>query len=135
MVFSRSPFTTADGGLSWREEPIENTRSFESTDFASWRELSASTMWRIDETGALLKSVDGGSTSELAMQGWRIGLARSVFRTPWGLVASGPGGCYRTHDGETWEELKLWPENETGAADFLHAYWMGRHYGFIDENI
>jgi hypothetical protein len=26
--------------------------------------------------------------------------------------------------------MKLWPEDETGAADFLHAYWMGRYYGF-----
>jgi hypothetical protein len=25
----------------------------------------------------------------------------------------------------------LWRELETGAADFLHAYWMGRYYGFV----
>ena len=31
-------------------------------------------------------------------------------------------------------ELKLWREDETGAADFLHAYWMGQYYGFIGKN-
>ena len=65
------------------------------------------------------------------MRGWRIPVARSVFATPSGIIASGPGGCYRTTDGEDWQELKLWPENETGAADFLHAYWLGRYYGFL----
>ena len=49
----------------------------------------------------------------------------------WGIIASGPGGAYRSTDGETWEELKLWRELETGPADFLHAYWMGRYYGFL----
>ncbi len=48
-----------------------------------------------------------------------------------GILASGPGGCYQSADGENWTELKLWPESETGAADFLHAYWMGRYYGFV----
>ena len=76
------------------------------------------------------RSTDGG-TEEPSMEGWRIPLAQSVFKTPWGLIASGPGGCYRTNDGKTWEELKLWREDETGAADFLHAYWMGRYYGFV----
>ena len=65
------------------------------------------------------------------MNGWRIPRAQSVLRTPRGVVASGPGGAYSSPDGETWTELKLWREDETGAADFLHAYWMGRYYGFI----
>jgi len=34
-------------------------------------------------------------------------------------------------DGENWTELKLGRENETGTADYLHAYWMGRYYGMI----
>jgi len=65
------------------------------------------------------------------MIGWRIPIAKSVLSTPWGVIASGPGGTYRTDDGNTWTELKLWKESETGAADFLHAYWMGRYYGFV----
>ena len=68
------------------------------------------------------------------MNGWRIPRAASVFVTPHGILASGPGGCYQSADGENWAELKLWRENETGAADFLHAYWMGRYYGFIRSN-
>ena len=55
----------------------------------------------------------------------------SVFRTPWGLIASGVGGVYRSDDADSWSEMGFWPENETGAADYLHAYWMGRYYGFI----
>ena len=74
---------------------------------------------------------DGGQTSAPSMKGWRIARATSVFVTPRGILASGPAGCYRSADGESWVELKPWPENETGGADFLHAYWMGRFYGFI----
>ena len=33
--------------------------------------------------------------------------------------------------GDASQELKLWREMETGPADFLHAYWMGRYYGFL----
>jgi hypothetical protein len=65
------------------------------------------------------------------MKGWRIPRAASFFVTPRGLIASGPGGCYQSADGENWTELELWRENETGAADFLHPYWMGRYYGYI----
>ena len=67
------------------------------------------------------------------MEGWRIPLARSLFTTPWGVVASGPGGSYLTKDGKEWTELSLWREDRTGAADFLHAYWMGRYYGHISK--
>jgi hypothetical protein len=59
--------------------------------------------------------------------------AASFFVTPRTVIASGPGGCYQSADGKDWTELKLWRENETGAADFLHAYWMGRYYGFIQR--
>jgi len=33
---------------------------------------------------------------------------------------------------DKWTELKLWRRG-TGAADFLHAYWMGPIYGFITK--
>ncbi len=67
------------------------------------------------------------------MNGWRIPRASSVFATPRGVLASGPGGAYLTTEGESWQELKLWREEETGAADFLHAYWMGRFSSWIPE--
>jgi hypothetical protein len=76
--------------------------------------------------------MDGGKTSQPAMNGWRIPRASSLFQTPWGIIASGPGGAYRSTDGQNWEELILWREMETGPADFLHAYWMGRYYGFLE---
>ena len=40
-----------------------------------------------------------------------------------GVIAHGP----------RWTEAKLWREEETGPADFLHAYWMGRYYGFYRD--
>lgn len=60
--------------------------------------------------------------------GWRIPIAHWMFQTPKGAIAGGPGGAYLNGI-----ELKLWPESETGAADFLHAYWMGRYYKFFNE--
>ncbi len=51
------------------------------------------------------------------LEGWRIPLATWKI----GEYAGGPGGAYRLHDGH-WIEVKLWREDETGAADYLHAY-------------
>jgi hypothetical protein len=65
------------------------------------------------------------------MNGWHIPRADAVFSTPKGVIGSGPGGVYLTRDGENWQELRFWREDRTGAADYLHAYWMGRYYGFI----
>lgn len=104
---------------------------FVSPDFTKWVEVALGISVRVDESSALVCSTDGGKTSTPSMKGWRIPLARSVLKTSWGVVASGPGGAYLTNDGETWTEMKLWPESVTGAADFLHAYWMGRYYGFV----
>jgi hypothetical protein len=122
---------TRDGGMSWRTATEEDAPAFKTPDFSQWHDLSAMTKFRIDDKGRLVRSDDGGATSQPAMDGWRIPLATSVFSTPWGIIAGGPGGCYRTTDGQSWEEMKLWEERETGAADFLHAYWMGRYYGFL----
>jgi hypothetical protein len=89
-------------------------------------------LWvRIDDKGRLVSSHDGGKTDSACMEGWRIPKASYVFVTRWGILAGGPGGCYRGLDAKTWTELKLWREEETGPADFLHAYWMGRYYGFV----
>jgi hypothetical protein len=63
--------------------------------------------------------------------GWRIPRATSYFKTAHGIIAGGPGGVYKSTDGEHWTELRFWPLQETGAADFLHAYWMGRYYRFV----
>jgi hypothetical protein len=129
----RGLFLTRDGGLSWRPPPAEEIRSFAQPDFHQWQEWGGVRL-RISEKGELERSTDGGKTAASAMQGWRIPRAQTLFATSRGWMASGPGGCYESPDGEQWTEMKLWPEEETGAADFLHAYWMGRYYGFIQAD-
>jgi sialidase-1 len=126
---------TRDGGLSWRRAG-DDKPTFNTPNFGEWAKVSESVWLRVDPQGQLQLSNDGGQSSKPAMQGWRIAEAKSVFATPWGAIASGPGGTYRSADGENWSELSIWPELETGAADFLHAYWMGRYYGLVpvDDN-
>jgi hypothetical protein len=124
-------FLSRDGGLSWRPAPEGEAVKFPSFDFKQWHRVSDNLSCRITEAGQFEISRDGGRTAAPSMNEWRIPRAVSFFETPRGLVASGPGGCYQSADGEHWTELKLWRENETGAADFLHAYWMGRYYAFI----
>lgn len=124
-------FLSRDGGMSWRPAPDDQSVKFISPDFKQWLKVSDHLQCRIDDKAQLVTSRDGGQTSAPSMKGWRIPRAASVFATPRGIVASGPGGCYQSADGKEWSEMKLWPEQETGAADFLHAYWMGRYYGFV----
>ncbi len=125
---------TRDGGLSWRSAPDSGSMEFPTGGFHEWQPVSANLSVRVNEAGALVKSVDGGKVATACMNGWRIPLANTVFITPWGVIAGGPGGCYRSHDAEHWTEIKLWREDETGPADFLHAYWVGRCYGFVGKN-
>jgi photosystem II stability/assembly factor-like uncharacterized protein len=127
-------FITRDGGMSWRPAPERESVKFPTPDFKQWQKVSNHLWCRIGDAGDLIISRDEGRTSAPSMKGWRIPRAASVFVTPRGILASGPGGCYRSADGESWIELKLWPESETGGADFLHAYWMGRYYGFIKRD-
>jgi hypothetical protein len=121
-------FLTRDGGMSWRPAPAGEQPAFSTPDFSKGVAGPGGRTFRISEAGEL--ETASGAT---AMKGWRIPRASAVFATPRGVVASGPGGAYLTPDGENWQELKLWREEETGAADFLHAYWMGRYYGWIAE--
>ncbi len=124
-------FITRDGGMSWRAAAADDAASFPSQVFNDWRIVGTGLWLRVDAGGLLMLSRDGGKTATPCMEGWRIARASSFFATPRGIVASGPGGTYRSADGKSWNELHLWREEETGAADFLHAYWMGRYYGFI----
>ncbi len=64
-------------------------------------------------------------------EGWRIPMATWKITASRGVMAGGPGGAYLSKDGSHWTEMKLWREDETGAADYLHAYWMGRYYHLV----
>ncbi len=128
---SQGLLISRDGGMSWRTAPAEGAAAIPVQSFNEWNAVNDTLQMRIDQEGKLLRSVDKGITALVSMDGWRIPIARSVFVTPWGIVAGGPGGTYRSNDGNTWTELPLWAEQETGATDFLHAYWMGRYYGFL----
>jgi hypothetical protein len=128
---SQGLLISRDGGMSWRTAPADKAPSIPTVKFDEWITVSGTLQVRIEGDGRLVRSTDNGVTSTPAMDGWRIPIARSVFATPWGIIAGGPGGTYRSADGITWNELPLWAEQETGAADFLHAYWMGRYYGFL----
>ncbi len=97
----RGVFVSRDGGLSWRAS--DDKPIFESTSDHVPNQLV----------------------------GWRIPVATWAINTSRGLMAGGPGGAYVSKDGEHWAEMKLWREDETGAADYLHAYWMGRYYNFV----
>ena len=127
-------FITRDGGMSWRPAAEGDRPTFEERDFREWLEVSDELSVRINEKNELVSSGDGGTTASPCMIGWRIPRAHSVFSMPRGIIASGPGGCYESRDARSWTELKLWREDETGSADFLHAYWMGRYYGFIGKD-
>ncbi len=127
-------FVTRDGGLSWRPALASESPAFTVSPLGEWK-TNLTNLWaKIDDAGQVIVSHDQGRTSMARMQGWRIPKANSIFVSAQAIIASGPGGTYQTRDGLTWTELKLWREEETGAADFLHAYWMGRYYGFINGN-
>jgi hypothetical protein len=125
----RGVVLTRDGGLSWQSAAGEAVPAFRKTDFGAWQKGSGFEL-RIDKSNRLLRRTGEGD-GEPAMAGWRIPRATSVFITPQGAIAAGPGGAYSSVDGQTWNPLHLWREYETGAADFLHAYWMGRYYHHI----
>ncbi|MGE3313843.1 MAG: exo-alpha-sialidase [Planctomycetaceae bacterium] len=128
---NRGVLISRDGGLSWRDAGEKDLPEFSESKFHEWTPIANGAQLRVTEAGELVRSVDGGKTSAPAMEGWSIPRATSVLQTPWGIIASGPGGAYRSDDGHQWEEISLWREQETGPADYLHAYWMGRYYGFI----
>ncbi|MCX6623639.1 MAG: hypothetical protein NTY38_21745, partial [Acidobacteria bacterium] len=117
-------YITRDGGMSWRET---DSGAPEFAPVSPKRAAFEGRAYEINEKGELL--VDG----KASMKGWPIPRAQTVFVTPKGLLASGPGGAWITRDGSLWTEVKLWREQETGASDFVHAYWMGRYYGFLSH--
>lgn len=101
---------------------------FAETDRGIFVSRDGGLSWRASDE----KPVFGSTEAELPLDlaGWRIPIATWKVTTARGVIAGGPGGAYLMKDGR-WAELELWREEETGAADYLHAYWMGRYYAFL----
>lgn|GEM_PF-1666239 len=125
-------FRSADGGGKWKPSnaglPSLNVTSI-AVSPASARVLYAT----VADAG-LFRSEDFGETWREHNTGLPIPRAGAVFSDPRlnRLLVSTPGGFFELTDrGRQWREIKVWPEHETGSADFLHAYWMGRYYGYI----
>jgi hypothetical protein len=87
--------------------------------------------WRASEEKQRFSDPEKDLPQNLA--GWRIPMATWKIMTSRGVIAGGPGGAYLATSGGNWKELPLWREDETGAADYLHAYWMGRYYRLVPE--
>ena len=104
----RGVMISRDGGMSWRPAAESDKPEFKSPAFKEWQRVSDKLAVRVNEAGELVQTTDEGKTSSPFMSGWRIPRASSVFITRWGVIASGPGGCYRSTDGDKWTELKLW---------------------------
>jgi len=95
---------------------------------------SARVLYATVADAGLFRSEDFGETWREHNTGLPIPRAGAVFSDPRlnRLLVSTPGGFFELTDrGRQWREIKVWPEHETGSADFLHAYWMGRYYGYI----
>lgn len=96
------------------------------------------------DASGVLKSADGGNTWELKSEGLRIPRADSVFspeNTDW-VFAGTPAGLYILKDGgEHWEDGNLVLQfvknvrRDLGGAAYIDAYWRGRYYGFITDEM
>jgi hypothetical protein len=127
----RGVVITRDGGMSWRSLDGGEHPQFSVGNPHSWQRRGSVEL-RVSDDGRLMRRGKDGAENEW-MTGWLIPVATWMIATPRGTMAGGPGGAYLTGDGERWSEVKLWRESETGAADYLHAYWMGRYYQFVAD--
>jgi len=146
---------TTDGGKTWSIDVATVLRKYSEGDLMSIfaamvdAELSdlavdprdPNTLYAATRSG-LLKSSDAGATWMRHAAGLDIPLATHVMvpRASESLFLGTPAGLYRSDDaGETWRfaQLRLQFDKNTrrqiGGAAYLDAYWLGRYYGFIDE--
>lgn len=96
------------------------------------------------DANGVLKSADGGTSWELKRDGLRIPRADTVFtpeNTDW-VFAGTPAGLYISKDGgEHWEDGHLVLQfvknvrRDLGGAAYIDAYWRGRYYGFISDQM
>jgi hypothetical protein len=132
-------YMTRDGMKTWTDVSVGLTGAkvqrlaaskdrtfvvFAETDRGIYVSRDGGLSWRASTESPQFPSTDQNLPTNL--EGWRIPLATWKI----GEYAGGPGGAYRLQDNR-WIEVPLWREDETGAADYLHAYWMGRYYKFV----
>jgi len=126
----------------WFVSPLMGLFVFAAFAGGAWAAKAPETIFRANcgschgQKGEGIPGVAPALNHQALFDGTRvkeIGFGGSVRDFVRGTIASGPGGCYLSTDGEHWAELHLWPESETGPADYLHAYWMGRYYGWVNE--
>jgi hypothetical protein len=103
---------------------------FAETDHGAFMSRDGGMSWQTSQ-GNTPQFASAESDLPKNLEGWRIPLATWKITTRRGMLAGGPGGAYSTTDGQHWTEVHLWREQETGSADYLHAYWMGRYYRFV----
>jgi hypothetical protein len=133
-------YMSRDGMKTWTDvsqglmgAKVKHLSASKSRTFVVWAETErgiaitrdGGMSWQPSEDKPTFENADA---EQVSTAGWRIPIIKWVFHTARGTIAGGPGGAYLNGT-----ELKLWPETETGAADFLHAYWMGRYYKFFNE--
>jgi hypothetical protein len=123
-------YHSQDGGGAW-EHATRGTPDFPAVSVALDPGQNGRLFAVLRDRGVFV-SADRASTWKPAHAKMRIPRGYRVFGVGSKVWASTPGGLYETGDGgRAWREVRLWPEHETGSADFLHAYWMGRYYGFV----
>lgn len=90
----------------------------------------------------IMKSSDSGETWKQCNKGLEIPIVRYIYapRETEKIYCSTPAGLFVSEDkGENWKNANLVlifegnTKREVGSADFLDAYWRGRHYGFITD--
>ena len=89
-------------------------------------------------------SRDGGRTWNAGNEGLDIPDVEAVIapRGSAAVFAGTPAGLFMSDDqGRTWRDANLCLQftrnikRELGGADYLDAYWMGRYYGFIGDQV
>ena len=128
----RGVMISRDGGLSWRAAPESIHVEFPAPTFQEWQAVSRTLSVRVNDAGALVKTLDGGQTAVPCMQG---GGFRARIQ-----CSSRPGVSWRVVRAvvTSAQTPSAGPKCGSGARmrpapPISCTYWMGRYYGFIGK--
>ena len=129
---------TLDGGTTWH---LLETGPKCKLPHLTHHPGTAGTLWAAAEDGEVFHSTDGGDTWRNSRPSLDVPLATCLQLTADGgrLYLGTAGALHASEDGgKGWSEtgLRLVVRGapgrfETGSADYLLAYWMGRHFGYL----